>query len=220
MDVVAAGENLDDPGACARWLVSAIGHMDGCVRPGVRSVRVGPAYLAIDPSRDTPFPSNNPNRALLIADGKPIDGAVIDGIIAAFRAAGVKRFFLWLLPGERATGEYPELEQRGIEVFDGPHYVMLIRSAAGPVAGSTSLIVREMLAADVDQHGPALAEGLEQPRLAVGVDRGAGFARSGSRVRVVCVGDGVDREDFAGKPGARGVSGVAHGEGVSVGGCE
>ncbi len=156
-------------------------HVDRHGRGGVRAITVGDmarpgawAQVAIDPSRQSPFPSESPNRALVLSRGQQVEGDLAELVAREYRSAGVNRFFVWVVPAEEAPAGEPGLASHGIVPFHGPDYLALIRLAEVPLpslAQTTAFSVRELTADEIEQHAPTLASRTGQPRLADFLER-------------------------------------------------
>lgn len=181
MSTDARHGSAPDRHACAAWLIDAMAHVDRHGRGGVRAITVGDmarpgawAQVAIDPSRQSPFPSESPNRALVLSRGQQVEGDLAELVAREYRSAGVNRFFVWVVPAEEAPAGEPGLASHGIVPFHGPDYLALIRLAEVPLpslAQTTAFSVRELTADEIEQHAPTLASRTGQPRLADFLER-------------------------------------------------
>ncbi len=115
-------------------------------------------YLTINPAKQSPYPSANPNNLHLRGCAEGDTGANIEAAIALFREHGVQRFFVRLSPGPKMETMRQCLRDHGMQRFGGTGYPTLIRETDEPASYQTAFNVRELSASDMS----ALTDALDQ----------------------------------------------------------
>jgi hypothetical protein len=118
------------------------------------------AYLTIDPERQAPYASANPNRVHLCGaeEGMGTDGAA--RLIEFFADHGVQRFFVWLSPGPGVDMARDLINQAGLSRVHWTRYPTLCRERPVPVPFKTDLEIRRVGRDDIAAAREALGETL------------------------------------------------------------
>jgi len=136
---------------------------DSLVRKQFRGGPFGDAYVTIDPERQTPFASINPNRAHLCGAETGMDSSSIDRLIDLFTSEGIRRFFIWLSPGPDMDLVRGWIEQAGLSRIRRTGYPTLRRERHARVQFKTEFELRQVgpdeIAAASEQLGETLWPG-------------------------------------------------------------
>jgi GNAT superfamily N-acetyltransferase len=114
------------------------------IRKQFHGAPFGDAYVTIDPERQTPYASANPNRAHLYGAEAGMDSDSIARLIDLFASEGVRRFFIWLSPGPDMDLARGWIEQRGLLRIRRTGYPTLCRARRSPVQFKTDLEIRQV----------------------------------------------------------------------------
>jgi hypothetical protein len=115
------------------------------VRKQFHGAPFGDAYVTIDPERQTPFASGNPNRAHLCGAEAGMDSGSISRLIDLFASEGVRRFFIWLSPGLDMDLARGWIEKSGLSRIRWTGYPTLCRERHLPVQFKTDLEIRQVV---------------------------------------------------------------------------
>jgi hypothetical protein len=133
---------------------------EGLVRRQFATAPFGSCYLTIDPARQGPFASSNYNRVHMCGAEPGLEPDGIKLLIQQFKAAGVKRFFIWLSPGPDMHLARGWIENAGFARIRRTGYPTLHRASTAPSRFTTDLQVREVTADEIagarDQLGDTL----------------------------------------------------------------
>ena len=113
------------------------------IRKQFHGAPFGDAYVTIDPERQAPYASANPNRVHLCGRSR-MDGDSIARLIDLFAAEGVRRFFIWLSPGPDMDLARGWIEQSGLSRLRRTGYPTLCRERHSPVQFKTELEIRQV----------------------------------------------------------------------------
>lgn len=119
---------------------------------------VGGGFLTIDPSSNTAFPSTNRNRAEFIGVTGPAARSDVRGIVDRYAEAGVERWFFRLSPCRQAGEIRHWLTESGLQPFDGPRYITLVREVEAVAPHRTPLRVRALGAPELRERSGFLSE--------------------------------------------------------------
>jgi N-acetylglutamate synthase-like GNAT family acetyltransferase len=117
---------------------------EGLLRRQYASPPFGSCYLTVDPARQGPFASSNHNRVHICGAEPGLEPDGIERLIEDFKAAGVKRFFVWLNPGPDMGVARGWLETAGFSRIRRTGYPTLWRRSGAPASFTTDLQVREV----------------------------------------------------------------------------
>jgi hypothetical protein len=133
---------------------------EGLVRRQFACPPFGSCYLTIDPARQGPFASSNYNRVHMCGAEPGLEPDGIERLIQQFKAAGVKRFFIWLSPGPDMHLARGWIENAGFSRIRRTGYPTLHRASIAPARFTTDLQVREVTPDEIagarDQLGDTL----------------------------------------------------------------
>jgi N-acetylglutamate synthase-like GNAT family acetyltransferase len=133
---------------------------DGLVRRQFATPPFGSCYLTVDPARQGPFASSNYNRVHLCGAEPGLESDGVERLIQQFKAARVRRFFIWLSPGPDMRVVRGWLENAGFSRIRRTGYPTLHRASAAPARFTSDLQVREVapdeIASARDQLGDTL----------------------------------------------------------------
>ena len=114
------------------------------IRKQFHGAPFGDAYVTIDPERQAPYASANPNRVHLCGAEAGMDSDSIAGLIDLFASEGVRRFFIWLSPGPDMDLARGWIERGGLARIRRTGYPTLCRVRRSPVQFKTELEIRQV----------------------------------------------------------------------------
>ena len=109
------------------------------------TIEIGDTLVRFDPAIDTPFPSNNPNRARFGGCEIPLTPDDLDRIIRAYRKRGISHHFIWAGPTVDDAPVQQWLTERGGRPFLYVGYPVLTRACDTAVPDPNSSLTTRVV---------------------------------------------------------------------------
>lgn len=142
------------------------------------TIEVGDALVRFNPAIDTPFPSNNPNRARFGGCETPLTPDDLDRIIRAYRKRGISHHFIWAGPTINDSPVQQWLTERGGRPFTHVEYPVLVRACDANAPHHSTLTSRAVSVEELQAMESAILQIQPEPQHArqfMGFAGAAGF---------------------------------------------
>ena len=124
---------------------------------------IGDAYVTLDPTNDSAFPSTNLNAVHFLGCTTSVTSEDVGKAVTLFSDAGCRRFFFWLSPSDQSDEIRSWLPDHGLKPFEGTDYPTLLRPTGAMASHETTLGVRQLTGIDARSRKDELSKVLSDP---------------------------------------------------------